>query len=372
MMVYIGLTYFFLSLLVSCSFEIPSNKEQDDPYTNNLLKNLTEKSITQNIISLPEDIVQPVMIEILNNRKSIIIADNAKKKLFFLDEDGEILSVTGRSGRGPGEFELITGTHIGNDDHMYVHDAILKRITVYAVENNELRLLDTIVYETPESHTLYNIFINKQGIYGLYNESEGFHTPENRYILYQLDKNFKPIEQKLTFPGEIRKVRNTGDFLLYGPHDYSNDYLWSHNDNMFYYTNNYEALIKGYPFQTEEDIVIYETNLPVRPNNDYYLATADSAYNFDSNKDYWAYLENLETLPVLSGIWTDNTHIILSIRPAPGDDIVMLWLHQEKNGMSYFMLPAETGVTRYKENILYSIVEEKDGKHYLIKTMFES
>ena len=180
------------------------------------------------------------------------------------------------------------------------------------------------------------------------------------------------MEKRLNFPGEKRPPVNTGGFLLYSPHDYSNKYIWHHQGDRFYFTNNYEALIKGYNLQSEGIDIKFETNLPIRPTNEYYINRADSAYSFASNKDYWSVLENLETLPVLSGIWSDSTNIILSIMPAPGDEIMMLYVDLEKEEINYFALPKETGTSIFRDNIFYSIITDQEGNHQLLKTKFEN
>lgn len=366
-----GALLFLISTFPSCSGDYTSDNSNTDPYIEKLSDLFTEKIIMQQTISLSNDVFEPSIIELTIEGNNFVVSDFAQKKLFLLSYDGEILSNAGGIGRGPGEFELITEMHIGSDNHVYVHDGILKRITIYKVVDGEFILLDTKNYKNPDFYTLYRLFVTKYGIYGLYNESEGFYTPKNRFHLYLLDRDFNPVEKRLNFPGEQRPPVNTAGFLLYSPHDYSNRYLWHQSDSMFYYTNNYDALIKGYNFKKEKSIVLFEASLPERPSNDYYINAADDAYDFASNRDYWSVLENLETLPVLSGVWSDSTNIVLSIRPAPGDEIMMLYVDLEKEDINYFMLPEGTGASVLRQNIFYSIRMDKDGRNYLMITNLE-
>lgn len=365
---------FFSGLLLplySCFHNNPSYDKFADPYIVSLKTSLTELEVTLETIPFPSAISQPLIIEVINNGKNIVAADIAQRKLFLLNNEGAILSETGRSGRGPGEYELISGMYAGYDGRIYVKDLSLRRITSFEVVDSEIRLLDTFVYEAPEADQLISVYVTEHGIFGLFNEWEGFHTPENRYLLYLLDENFNPVEKKLAIPGEVRKAGRVAGFLVYPPHDYSNKYIWHQDGERFYYTNNHEALIKRYHLQTEENAVLFETNLPIRPTNDYYLNAADEAYNFESNREYWSVLENLETLPVLSGMWVDNGHVLLSIRPAPGDEIMMLSLDHGKNQISYFMLPPDTGASTFTQNIFYSVTMDDAGLYHLTKTIFE-
>jgi len=101
------------------------------------------------------------------------------------------------------------------------------------------------------------------------------------------------------------------------------------------------------------------------------LTAADSAYDFDSDKDYWEVLENHEFLPVISGVWADSSNIVLGIVAAPGDEAVMLLLDRVKSEWSYFKLPPGSGFATLYENAFYSIKMDEEGKHYLMKTKFQ-
>lgn len=368
--IYVGVSFLFLLLLSSCSFDHSSDNEHIDPYIYSLLDSLAQSNVAQTTITLPDDIIQPNAVELINNGNNIIVSDFAKNQLFYLKSDGEILSVAGGSGRGPGEYELLTRMTLGNDHRIYVHDGILRRITVYEIADSEFRLLDTQSYETPDILTLYEVYITKDGTFGLYNESGGFEKPENRNLLYRLDENYSPVEQILAFPGDERYGMDVGGFWMYAPHDYTNEYQWIQDEHLFFYVNNYDALIRMYDLKTDENTVLIETNLPERPNNEYFLTAADSAYDFDSDKDYWEVLENHEFLPVISGVWADSSNIVLGIVAAPGDEAVMLLLDRVKSEWSYFKLPPGSGFATLYENAFYSIKMDEEGKHYLIKTTF--
>lgn len=370
-MFFIGALLTSFIFLISCSSEYSSSDNFSDPYIEKLSRIFNEVSVSQKTIPLSSSIIQPVFIDVVKNGSSIVIADNAKKTLFLINQEGEILSQAGRNGRGPGEYEMFSGMHLGYDDRIYVKDSSLRRITTYEVVNNEIRLFETNKYESPDSYQLYNIYVTEHGNFGLYNESEGYHTPENRFHLYLLDEEFKPVEQKLIVPGEVRQPMNVAGFLMYPPHDYTDKYIWNFEGDIFYNVNNYSSLVRGFNVQTGKDEIVLEVSLPKRTTNNYYLNAADEAYNFDSNKEYWSVLENLELLPVLSGIWVDNRDLILSIRPAPNDDIMMLSFNNGKKEISYFMLPADSGASTFSLNTFYTVNQDGKGQSQLIKTIFE-
>jgi len=369
-MFFIGALLTSFISLISCSSEYSSSDNFSDPYIETLSSIFNEVSVSQKSIPLSSSIVQPVFIVVVNNGNSIVVADNAKKTLFLINQEGEILSQAGMNGRGPGEYEMFSGMHLGYDDRIYVKDSSLRRITTYEVVNNEIRLFETNKYESPESYQLYNIYVTEYGNFGLYNESEGYHTPENRFLLYLLDEEFKPIEQKLIVPGEERQPMNVAGFLMYPPHDYTDKYIWHFEGDTFYYVNNYSSLVRGFNVNTWKDKIELEVSLPERTANTYYISAADEAYNFDSNKEYWSVLEDLEILPILSGIWVDDQDFILSIRPAPNDDIMMLSFNNEKKEISYFMLPSESGASTFSLDTFYTVKQDSTGQSHLIKTYF--
>lgn len=71
----------------------------------------------------------------------IVVLDRAERALWLLDAAGELVSKTGRSGRGPGEFVEPAAMDVSGEQ-LFVLDQGAGRVSVYAIDNQELRLLD--------------------------------------------------------------------------------------------------------------------------------------------------------------------------------------------------------------------------------------
>lgn len=355
--------------LVSCTHNQAGKTDGADPYVERLTEKLPQKEVVQVTVSLPSTVYHLTMIAVANDER-FVLAVHSDRYIRLLNSDGDILSRAGGRGRGPGEFEMISHLYVGNDRYLYAKDLSLKRVTVFEIENDELVKLNSHTYAEPDLYTLIDFYITDDGYYGLYHESEGFRTPENQNLLYSLNEEFEPVDRIKSFPGEKREAVEVAGFLSYPPHDYSNKYLWSQNDNSFYFVNTYSARVNRFDFSDRENSVLFDADLPVRPSNNYFMEAADNQYDFETNREYWSVLEGLEDLPVLSGIWANETQVLLSIRPAPGDDILMLHNKKSTGKLSYFHLPPNTGAYVLMGNQFYSVIPYQENGNYtlLMKT----
>ncbi len=173
------------------------------------------------------------------NSGLLVVVDDADKSIVLLNEQGEILSRAGGEGRGPGEFQSIVQLHVGYDYRIYLLDMLLFKITVYEIANDQLRSTDTFSYKNPPVHSLNSIYVTESGNFGVYNQTEGFQTPDNRFLLYRLDKNFAPVEQLLEMPGNERRRVDYPEFTLFLPSDFLSKTFWYVDGEWFYYITSY-------------------------------------------------------------------------------------------------------------------------------------
>lgn len=68
----------------------------------------------------------------LSDGRIAVANGGLESRLLLFSEDGQYLSTIGRNGEGPGEYEWITSVQAGPGDSLYVFDAALQRLTVFA------------------------------------------------------------------------------------------------------------------------------------------------------------------------------------------------------------------------------------------------
>ncbi|MCH8558385.1 MAG: 6-bladed beta-propeller [Balneolia bacterium] len=104
------------------------NANESDAVTEIQLVDLREATFTtpERYMSIdePEDIFfqRPFMLK-TGPDGLYYLADGAAQHILRFDQDGQFVSKIGSSGRGPGEFQQLSGFFFSNDNRLYVYDA---------------------------------------------------------------------------------------------------------------------------------------------------------------------------------------------------------------------------------------------------------
>jgi len=72
----------------------------------------------------------------LDSEQNVYVGDLLNNRVHRYRSNGEYDRSFGRSGRGPGEFQAISGMRIGGDDSLYTYDLRSRRLTVYTTKTS--------------------------------------------------------------------------------------------------------------------------------------------------------------------------------------------------------------------------------------------
>ncbi|MCC5908272.1 MAG: hypothetical protein JJU13_18800, partial [Balneolaceae bacterium] len=246
---------FFILILFSspsCSSDTSSNVRTGDPFTEEIINSFQEVETEATPLPVSFTVYEPrqVLAAGVCDEPLLVILDYATMEIVLTGRNGDLLFKTGGEGHGPGEFESMMQAHIGADGRLYVIDGLQFRISVFDITEDMLHLTAAFSYKNPSNHFLTAVYVTKFGIYGIYGESEGFMTPENRYVLYSLDEDFTPVKHLLELPGHERQKFETPEFTFYTPYSYLSQTLWSADDKRFYYITTLASSVHQYNLRT--------------------------------------------------------------------------------------------------------------------------
>ena len=94
--------------------------------------------------SPPEQVFGQVRDVVITSDGSLIVLDFLSKDIRLFDSDGVLLVRTGRAGRGPGEFDWPQSLELLTPDSLLVFDVGNRRLSVYEITPEELRLSRSI------------------------------------------------------------------------------------------------------------------------------------------------------------------------------------------------------------------------------------
>ncbi|MCW9706171.1 6-bladed beta-propeller [Fodinibius salsisoli] len=352
--------------IISCKRETPSQEKTTDPYIENLKNRFAEISVSSENIPISSSIQQPHRVKVLQNNGYLVVVDDANKSIMLLNKKGEVLSTVGREGRGPEEFLNITQLHVSDDGRIFLLDMLLFRITVYEFFNDELRYVDTFPYKNPPKHSLHSIYVTEKANYGVYNQTEGFQTPDNSFLLYRLDEDFNTEEQLLEIPGNKRQKVIYPEFTLYLPNIFLSNTLWDVDGDWFYYMMSYQSSINKYNLRTGEHKVLKYAKFPKRLNKRYYLSFMKERLDLNQDERQLSVLENSERLPLFSGLWVHENKIMLRIFYPAEENGMMIYIDQKSEEIKYIKAPHEFYPLAGHDNRIYGINFRIDDYYQLM------
>lgn len=202
--------------------------------------------------------------------------------------------------------------------------------------------------------------MTESGNFGVYNQTEGFQTPDNSFLLYRLDENFAPVEQLLEMPGNERRRVDYPEFTLFLPSDFLSKTFWDVDDEWFYYITSYQPSVNKYNLKTGDKKVVSFFQFQERFNNSDYANSLKKRYNSIKDEQYWDVLENSQTLPLFSGFWVQDNKITLRMFYPAGEDGMMIYIDQGTDEIKYFEMPHEFYQQFLHDDKIYGIDYNED------------
>lgn len=328
---------------------------------------MPEAEVASGSLGIPSSVLQPRRMETLKSTGHLVVIDDADKSIALINKQGKLLSEAGGEGRGPGEFQNIAQLHIGNEGRIYLLDMLAFRITVYEVADGKLEYIEALSYKNPPNRSLHCIYVTSSGIYGVFNETKGFQSPDNRFLLYRLDENFAPAEQLLKMPGHERQRVAYSDFKLYMPNVLLRQTLWDVNGEWFYYLSSYEPVIHKYHLDTgkSEEISVHPIS-GERVRHDYHISFFKERFGNEEYKEQWDIVERQDRLPLFSGFWVEDGKILLRMFYPAADEGMMVCMNRDSEEVSYFNAPHELSQLTMQDDKIYGINFKHDGHYRLM------
>jgi hypothetical protein len=354
-----------LLIVSGCKNGLPE-RSFGDQYLNLLKKDLDETSVIWNIHPASKLVYNANYLLSLKNCNQLVVVDRANLNLIVAGNNGDELYRTGGEGQGPGEFQSILSPFIDYDNRLYVIDGISKRITVYEIGNEELSLVSSITYKEPPQYFLHSVYVTKHGNFGVYQQSEGFFTPENKFLLYRLDENFAPIDQLVEMPGNERYESVRTAYTLYTPHKYLSRTIWGLDNSWFYYITTMSPTIFKYNLQSEKRKEITFLEMDERLNSPEFLRLAKDYYPVEDDKEYWDVLDDIEKLPLFSQIIGGVGRKFLTVTSTPGYEGMGIIINKDSEHIQYFRTPQEFNPTSVCGDTIYGVDLQVEGEYKIM------
>lgn len=221
----------------------------------------------------------PGIFQLLKNKKgNFILADGYSREILMIDSVGNFEKKIGKSGKGPGEFEVLKTIKLDKNDNLWVYDLVLQRLSQFSAPdytysssfNLKGRLSDFIVMDDCiiVYDPLGDEIIKKYDFEG--NEIKGTYSfPKrelqiflSRFQIRGLSRGFNDNNLYMVYPGE------------FAIHKYSDDL---------------ELLSKIVP-QKDSNFSLFQSSPPKFPE---YLDPY--GYN-NSHQDYWVSFNHIYNL----------------------------------------------------------------------------
>jgi sugar lactone lactonase YvrE len=204
----------------------------------------------------------------VDSRGRIYICDGMNNTIHLYSGDGKFLRKIGKAGEGPGEFKMLTGIIIGENDTVYAIDDMLRRITIFAPDKFD-KPVAVIKVQRPSNLSVYPttpIFLQKNGdfllTYREYYTTVDYMKPKYMY-LFQVDRNGQTGQNpllKVPAP-QILVFGEGGSFSLIGIHFGEKTILRSDSKGNIYFANSSVLGINSLGFDGEQkNLFSYEVD----------------------------------------------------------------------------------------------------------------
>lgn len=172
---------------------------------------------------------------------AIAVVELSAMEIRLFDAAGQHVRSVGRSGRGPGEFQVITGLFRKSNDSLAAYDQAQRRVTILPLKSGELRTVRTeAVAEGRGNFDAFGAFGNGRLV--LYNPGSGFRpdlTPGLQWVeseIVALDPTDGSTRIVGRLPSRQQFILDGGDTKMLAPaHDAiraaaNNGFYWGTSD----------------------------------------------------------------------------------------------------------------------------------------------
>ena len=199
------------------------------------LERLPEIGISDRIMLNHENstFYSPLSLTVDDSGQAVVV-DHSNWSLHLINSSGEIQASSGGFGSGPGEFQIINGLEIGNENTVDVLDKKQNRLSTYDITSGRFELVETISLPDYSPYRIESFHrSDSAGLLGVFRLPVRADTLNNPYLVFRLNADLNQKEKLFEMPGS--------DKIKMGDH-YDDDELgfitkWHMNDEMFYYSN---------------------------------------------------------------------------------------------------------------------------------------
>lgn len=181
--------------------------------------------------SEPNKEMPPSIFQLLKNKKgNYILADGYSREILMLDSVGNFEKKIGRSGKGPGEFEILKTIKLDKSDNLWVYDLGLQRLSRFSAPdytfNSSLILKDRlsdfivmddciIVYDPLGEEIIKKYDFEGNEIKSEYRFSEReLQIFLSRFQIRGLSRGFNDNNLYMVYPGEFAIYKYSDDLEL--------------------------------------------------------------------------------------------------------------------------------------------------------------
>jgi hypothetical protein len=175
----------------------------------------------------PDKSFSQVAFFIVADNGDVIAADIKDRKIKVFDKDGNFLRHIGKSGQGPGEFQIPGGLALTPDNELMIEDSIARRLAYFTLDGEFIRNVSVA-----DKMSLLNLVIDNEGNY--LGRQLGMEGQKMYFEMKKYDKELNPIfaldkvEFDIPIPGSGVKIDLMDMITLY---------LFDSKGNVFYGRN---------------------------------------------------------------------------------------------------------------------------------------
>lgn len=182
----------------------------------------------------PDKSFSQVAFFVVADNGDLIAADIKDRKIKVFDAEGNFLRTIGKSGQGPGEFQIPGGLALTPDNELMIEDSVARRLAYFTLEGEFIRNVSVA-----DKMSLLNLVIDAEGNY--LGRQLGMEGQKMYFEMKKYDKDLNPVftmdkvEFDIPIPGSGVKIDIMDMITLY---------LFDSRGNVIYGRNkDYELIV---------------------------------------------------------------------------------------------------------------------------------
>ncbi len=367
--IFISVAIVFLVFAVFLVYKVLSKRDLDIEVGRERMELKQEVEISSDEFGYIADIQ-------VDSRGRIYICDGMNNIIHLYDGDGKSLRKIGKAGEGPGEFKMLNGIIIGENDTVYAIDSMLRRITIFAPDKFD-KPVAVIKIQTPSNLSVYPttpFFLQKNGdfllTYREYYTTVDYMKPKYMY-LFQVDRNGQTGQNpllKVPAP-QVLIFGEGGSFSLIGGIPFGEKTIWrSDSKGNIYFANSSVLGINSLGFDGEQkNLFSYKVD-KIKITKKKWL----KLFRGDENK-YLKLNKSLtpvpKFLPVIGDFIVDSKGRFWIVRDIGKDDYDYICMVFDDKGskISQFDIPDNVSFKLCSGNYVYAVKKDELDVQSVVK-----